>query len=1049
MSQKAPPSLHVEDMSRHGQPGKEEAALVLEDADQTKIKKPEGDGGDQIDVANASSTSPNRSVDVNAKMEHVEDDPQELEDTLQYSHYAGFGKRLLDKERQLGNLKMRSNQAALHHAFTTIRIDDLEKELLELKNHVHGLDGDLTSLGVQKTKYPIHKHELRRSSRNDFQHTHQSIVSPVEQQPALEVLLSDAFVPRSLQITSEVTSGARAGAGDLELPNDGIPEGHQPKEVQYGTPERLRVRSRPLMSHLQKLTGNSILAYGRIDKVEEKKVYSAATFLRPFKFFVKHDAAIRKSVEELKAKIREESSQDLGSNSEAATSGKGVFRTLKPGQRDFNEKDILRDLNLLINFLDVDLKPTFDLRRRIRDGTAAEIEYADLWHLFDRGDIIVTQSNKDHAYMVVNVAGGRELLSTKILEEDKNKTFPDGLVVDCFSIGTDGSSYIPKLEKFTFRKFHGSVPISSLPAYPLRLDPSASKLRDRFLKGGRSFMEITCEPFRHKVARGVTLDEPSHDIDAQVIVDMTLALKAKPEWRLKTSISADEFSKSDGRETHDSLWCKHNSVYEGCCGSDIVFKDLELDDMDTESFVRMKGRMMGPLGKEDFKEEDLMLMRPYVHAFVLRSRQWITIRTEDLYEVIFDNSFSDLVLPDNHKTTVQALVQTHEKAKTSHPASASSNTSIGTGLDLVKGKGSGLVILLHGPPGVGKTSTAECVSDNTRRPLYPITCGDIGETAAEVESHLQYNFQLAHKWGCVLLLDEADVFLAKRTKSDLRHNAVTSVFLRSLEYYAGILFLTTNRVGAIDPAFKSRIQMALFYPALTLDVTCKLYEKFIKRAKAEQERNCSYRFKIKEKEILKFARRHFKDLEKQNYDTWNGRQIRNAFQTAIALVEHEGLTRAENDPKPVLGKAQFETVADGARKFDDYLIMTLGSTDTDAAKREGWRDDTFMAVPTSRHMAVPRGNTPSRRGYGSRTPSQAPRDSSSSSDEDSDSDDSDSDEVQSEGEKQGKSRTEKKGAATSSTEERPSNGVAGGAAPVSEMEEFQQFLSWKKAQSGR
>lgn len=70
--------------------------------------------------------------------------------------------------------------------------------------------------------------------------------------------------------------------------------------------------------------------------------------------------------------------------------------------------------------------------------------------------------------------------------------------------------------------------------------------------------------------------------------------------------------------------------------------------------------------------------------------------------------------------------------------------------------GKGVIILLHGEPGVGKTSTAECIADYTSRPLYPITCGDIGETADEVERNLEKTFQLAHKWGCVLLLDEAE-----------------------------------------------------------------------------------------------------------------------------------------------------------------------------------------------------------------------------------------------------------------------------------------------------
>lgn len=143
----------------------------------------------------------------------------------------------------------------------------------------------------------------------------------------------------------------------------------------------------------------------------------------------------------------------------------------------------------------------------------------------------------------------------------------------------------------------------------------------------------------------------------------------------------------------------------------------------------------------------------------------------------------------------------------------------------------------------------------------------------EVEKNLHHNFLLAYKWGCVLLLDEADIFLAKRNKTDLRRNAVTSVFLRSLEYYAGILFLTTNRVGGIDPAFKSRIQLSVYYPRINLDTTVRLYEVFLKRARDEQERIGVTQFKIKQKEILKFASRHYRRLQKEGYNTWNGRSV--------------------------------------------------------------------------------------------------------------------------------------------------------------------------------
>ena len=205
-------------------------------------------------------------------------------------------------------------------------------------------------------------------------------------------------------------------------------------------------------------------------------------------------------------------------------------------------------------------------------------------------------------------------------------------------------------------------------------------------------------------------------------------------------------------------------------------------------------------------------MLPYsVHGFVLRSRKWRTFNIDDVEDVRNSSGFDDLVLPPGHKDTVEALVNRHSRGTRTVDIRTEANTS----MDLITGKGKGLIILLHGAPGVGKTSTAECVAEKTERPLFPITCGDLGESAMEVEESLERNFSLAHRWGCVLLLDEADVFLSLRNQNDLSRNAIVSVFLRTLEYYSGILFLTTNRVGALDPAFKSRIHISLYYPNLT------------------------------------------------------------------------------------------------------------------------------------------------------------------------------------------------------------------------------------------
>lgn len=71
------------------------------------------------------------------------------------------------------------------------------------------------------------------------------------------------------------------------------------------------------------------------------------------------------------------------------------------------------------------------------------------------------------------------------------------------------------------------------------------------------------------------------------------------------------------------------------------------------------------------------------------------------------------------------------------------------------------------------------------------------------------------KWNCIVLIDEAEVFLEQRSLDNVERNVLVSVFLRVLEYYEGILILTSNRVGTFDEAFKSRILLSLDYDNLS------------------------------------------------------------------------------------------------------------------------------------------------------------------------------------------------------------------------------------------
>ncbi len=121
-----------------------------------------------------------------------------------------------------------------------------------------------------------------------------------------------------------------------------------------------------------------------------------------------------------------------------------------------------------------------------------------------------------------------------------------------------------------------------------------------------------------------------------------------------------------------------------------------------------------------------------------------------------------------------------------------------------------------------------------RVPLYMMGACDLGTYSGEVEQSLSTVLEMVAKWNAVLLLDECDVFLEERNSNDLDRNKLVSIFLRTLEYYEGILFLTTNRVDNIDTAFQSRINISIDYSPLTKESRRHVWANFLKRGEEHE-----------------------------------------------------------------------------------------------------------------------------------------------------------------------------------------------------------------------
>jgi len=143
--------------------------------------------------------------------------------------------------------------------------------------------------------------------------------------------------------------------------------------------------------------------------------------------------------------------------------------------------------------------------------------------------------------------------------------------------------------------------------------------------------------------------------------------------------------------------------------------------------------------------------------------------------------------------------------------------------DIVAGKSGGTTVLCAGPAGVGKTLTAEVYAEIIQRPLYRVHSGQLGLNVGAMETALKDVLTRAQRWGAVMLIDEADVYI-KRRDDNITMNAVVGVFLRVLEYFNGLLFLTTNRADDIDEAIVSRCIAIIKYSPPDREARRRIWE---------------------------------------------------------------------------------------------------------------------------------------------------------------------------------------------------------------------------------
>ncbi|KAJ4290951.1 hypothetical protein N0V90_010147 [Kalmusia sp. IMI 367209] len=477
-------------------------------------------------------------------------------------------------------------------------------------------------------------------------------------------------------------------------------------------------------------------------------------------------------------------------------------------------------IEVLYNVLKEELK---DVIKTFEDYVEMGVVTFDhVWTIFQPGDIIFSASHQG-APMAM------KLRRAKYVETQCGK----GYQLTAEAVDWNGSHFGRSVERITIWEFLGTTKIIGLTAFPLSFHAQKDKIREVLVERGRAFEELAGCHYKEYAGFAVTWDKEGKEVltncSGRIIVD------------------SDTFRHYSPRYVG---YIEPLAAKEGLTEPECAPKSFTVDNPDSSKYTF--GQTEIETKRLRLTPELQLICLPRVRGYSLKKKQWLLFYLDMISSINFDdNAFSSLVLPEDQKELILSFAE-------------SQAMNHGVFDDVISGKGRGHITLLSGPPGVGKTLTAESVAEHMKAPLYMMSAGDLGINPDQVEQKLTNILEMVAKWRAVMLIDECDVFLEARSTHDLERNKLVSIFLRVLEYYEGILFLTTNRISNIDSAFQSRIHVSISYPSLTSSSRRAIWANFLAGLEVPQEWS-------------------EEDLDELATVELNGRQIKNVLKSAALL----------------------------------------------------------------------------------------------------------------------------------------------------------------------
>ncbi|KAF1954914.1 P-loop containing nucleoside triphosphate hydrolase protein [Byssothecium circinans] len=505
----------------------------------------------------------------------------------------------------------------------------------------------------------------------------------------------------------------------------------------------------------------------------------------------------------------------------------------KLGDATEEERTTKEHAELLQKILVDEFKTLIDTSQDMRNKRV--MTYDNLWTLFQPGSTVFSRQDGQETAMT--------LIDTKYGQDAKaNPCF----WVRCKYVDWDGTKFGTQRMNLCIYPYSGTRHIAQLRAFPIEYHPDAEALRARLIERGAKAEALAGANYRayHGIGwrYGNFGTKDKYNVKGRIVIDTYGWNRFNPTY----AIFVTPFAHKEIQQLEE----------EGEEEEEVDEDDGDVDDSgmpedghfaDEEDASR----------RTPLSTEQKLVCTPLLRGYSLKTKDWLNFFVNSVKGIEWQkNAFDRLVLPKNQKELILGFTESQRKYRDTFD-------------DVIEGKGRGMIILLCGPPGVGKTLTAESVAEEMKVPLFMMSAGDLGLDPSKVEAKLQDILEMCTRWHSVLLLDEADVFLEQRSLHELERNKLVSIFLRVLEYFEGTMFLTTNRVSTFDPAFQSRIHISLDYQELSIKSRRTVWKNFLDTSSQEHT----------------VTKEQLDELSRMNV---NGRQIKNILKIARLLATRKG-----------------------------------------------------------------------------------------------------------------------------------------------------------------